>query len=165
MLYEKIVLHKGHTTVQRRSLLFTPRATWLHSCILVYECICSQASETQVENQPIKPCVILNTWALSYFKNIFCRGALNRKQTVYSILNWSLHSRQDGSWVDFYKYSLMVSEMDSVLILLTSWMMALARHRCWDLHLLIMEAAFLFGCHSFRASDSVGVSWERFEID
>lgn len=55
----------------------------------------------------------------------------------------------------------MVFEMDSALILLTSWMMALARHCRWDLHLLIMEAAFLFGCHSFSASDSVGVSWER----
>lgn len=43
-------------------------------------------------------------------------------------------------------------------------MMARATHCRWDLHLLIMEAAFLFGCHSFSASDSVGVSWERFEI-
>lgn len=59
----------------------------------------------------------------------------------------------------------MVREMDSGLILLASWMMALARHCRWDLHLLIMEAAFLFGCHSFSASDSVGVSGERFEVD
>lgn len=40
----------------------------------------------------------------------------------------------------------------------------LARHCRWDLHLLIMEAAFLFGCHSFSASDSVGVPWERLTI-
>lgn len=42
--------------------------------------------------------------------------------------------------------------------------MALARHCRWDLHLLIMEAAFLFGCHSFSATDSVGVPWERLEL-
>lgn len=42
-------------------------------------------------------------------------------------------------------------------------MMVPARHHLGDLHLLIMEAAFLFRCHSFSASATLGVSWERFE--
>lgn len=32
----------------------------------------------------------------------------------------------------------------------------LARHCRWDLHLLIMGAAFLFGCHSFRSQIVLG---------
>lgn len=70
---------------------------------------------------------------------------------------------QLGGFV-YNEYLLMVFEMDSVLILLASWMMALARHCRWDLHLLIMEAAFSFGCHSCSASDSAGEPWERLEI-
>lgn len=54
--------------------------------------------------------------------------------------------------------------MDFMLIPFTFLKYGPARHCRWDLHLLIMEAAFLFSCHSFSASDSVGVPWERLEI-
>lgn len=60
----KIAFHKKHannpTTV---SSFLLQRATWLHSHILVFKCIYSEASNNQVESRSIKPFIILKTWA------------------------------------------------------------------------------------------------------
>lgn len=40
---------------------FHPKSCCLHSHILVFECVCSQASYTQVENQPIQPFIVPQT--------------------------------------------------------------------------------------------------------
>lgn len=145
----------------------TLRSMWLHSHIWGFECIYSRAPGTQMGNSSL-------LHSPHYCKNKWVSESLGRVSSLHSA--WAIERKSprafetracSGMAAFFFfflkEFLLMAFEMESVLILFIRWMMVPARHHRGDLHLLIMEAAFLFGCHSFSASASIGVSWERFE--